>query len=106
MESVQRQTDLTNSGAIAFLSNDHPGLMGKLSASGWFDVEGPSISVHIINSVNINLQWLVHVNINILKGNGRTRNIGMIRDEKEEDRLKCNCMQNSLTSTASYSGMG
>jgi hypothetical protein len=35
---VQRQTDLTNPGAIAFLSNDHPGLMGKLSASEWFEV--------------------------------------------------------------------
>jgi hypothetical protein len=56
MESAQRQTDLTNPGAIAFLSNDHAGPMGKVSASGWFGREGPSISVHIINSVNVNLQ--------------------------------------------------
>jgi hypothetical protein len=63
MESVQRQTDLTNPGAIAFLSNDHPGLMGKLSASGWFEVR------------DLVFRWilLIHVNINItsLKGNGR-----------------------------------
>jgi hypothetical protein len=40
MESAQRQTDLTNPGAIAFLSNDHPGLMGKLSASVMVCCEG------------------------------------------------------------------
>jgi hypothetical protein len=40
MESAQRQTDLTNRDAIAFLSNDRPGPMGKLSASGFRNQDG------------------------------------------------------------------